>query len=317
MPPRLRARSTTCGVELVTLGRRDHELDAATAPPRTRATRPRCCRRRRSAMRRPSSVAEVLAHRQQVGERLARVRGVGEQVHDGDVDHRDHASSVWWSNTRAAMTAHMRGHRARDVFDRSRARRGRPPRRGRRSDGRRASTTAISIEMRVRADGFSNSAATTPAREHGRDRRGIGLPRHRVVEDAAQADGIEVVDFEQLRSSSCSASATIGDGFVDLGVGDEQRRREPQRGRRDRVHDEAAVETVLRDDLGVEAAARARPRSGDRRRAPRRRRRASTSDSTRRVPARAARSGTRSRSMTSSTASAARAASGWPPKVVA
>ena len=115
--------------------------------------------------------------------------------------------------------------------------------------------------------------------------------------------------------------ATVGedrDGFVDLGVGDEQRRREPQRAVGDRVDDEARVEAPLRDVLGVDAR---RELGGEQQaRAPRtsttpgdllqRRRRAAR----RRASARA---GTSSRSMTSSTASAARAASGWPPNVVA
>ena len=51
-------------------------------------------------------VAEVLAQREEVGERLARVRAVGQQVDDRDVDRpRPCARACAWSNTRAAITA--------------------------------------------------------------------------------------------------------------------------------------------------------------------------------------------------------------------
>ena len=66
--------------------------DAATLLPSPTNTR-----------RRPSSVPQLLPQREQVGQGLARVGAVGEQVHDRHVDRRGHAPRASaWSNTRAA-----------------------------------------------------------------------------------------------------------------------------------------------------------------------------------------------------------------------
>ena len=70
--------------------------------------------------------------------------------------------------------------------------------------------------------------------EHRRHRVGVGLPRDGVVEDARERAGIEVVDLEEVAvmrdvRTDAEHRGEDRDRFVDLGVGDEQRRREPQR----------------------------------------------------------------------------------------
>ena len=114
-------------------------------------------------------------------------------------------SSVRWSNTRAAITAHMpaivRATSSTDSrvssptssaahVDRVPAERLRPPSRSR---------------CGVRADGFSNSAATPWPASTGGTRAGIGLPRDRPVEQRRERAGTEVVDLEERSAHACSA----------------------------------------------------------------------------------------------------------------
>ena len=93
---------------------------------------------------------------------------------------------------------------------RSPARRGRPRRPGCRPGGRRAATTAISVELRVRADGFSKSSATPwPASS-----RRVGSARRR-SSTAASSSAREVVDLEEVahvvRGSRAARSPRMAD----------------------------------------------------------------------------------------------------------
>ena len=177
----------------------------------------------------------------------------------------------------------------------------------------------------MRADGFSNSSATPCAGEQLRaSRRRVGLPRDGARRGSpASSAGVEVVDLEEparahdarLRSTSAriataasiSSSVTSSDGANRSAVGVTALTTSP------------ASRHALRDGLGVDARRRARPRSAGRRRA-RRRRRATVEQRLgehARRPA-AARAGTStSRPSRRAPSSAARAASGWPPNVVA
>ena len=236
------------GVELVARRRRDDELDARRARRRTRATRRRCCRRRRTrggGLRASPKCSRSVRRSASAWHGCARSDS---RLTTGTSTTAAIRSSVAWSNTRAAITAaHSRracGRRPRPT----RARRGRPPRAGRRSGGRRASTTAISIEMRVRADGFSNSSATPVPGEHAAG-RAPGRPStrrawSRIAPSSARGRGRRPRGSRRAHAGTVlrAPSREDRDRGVDLVVGDEQRRREPQRGRRDRVDDEPGVE---------------------------------------------------------------------------
>src|SRR3954453_863749 len=100
--------------------------------------------------------------------------------------------------------------------------------------------------MRVRADGFSKSAATPlPSRTCGTS---AGVSFHCIAwsSSAASAPGPR---SSTSRKDLLILSALVGDGggddgggFVDLGVGHEQRRREAERARGHRVEDETRIE---------------------------------------------------------------------------
>ena len=130
---------------------------------------------------------EELGEREEVGERLARMGAVREQVHDRDLDRGGHAfEHAVVVHPRRDEVAHAR-ERAGDVLGRFPlvdpdllgADRG--------SGGRRASTTAISTDTRVRADGFWKSATTPRSASTGThrvrrrpSRRGLGQHRRQL-----------------------------------------------------------------------------------------------------------------------------------------
>ena len=116
-----------------------------------------------------------LAHGQHVGEGLQRVGVVGQHVDDGhgrDGGHPlDHLVTEDAGREHRVVAGHDPGRRPR----RSRGSRSRPPRPACRPGGRRAATTAISMDWRVRLDGFSKISATPrPASGRPRSRPALG-----------------------------------------------------------------------------------------------------------------------------------------------
>ena len=178
--------------------------------------------------------AEVLAQREQVGERLARVRDVGEQVDDRDVDRVGHAlEHLVVEHARRDHRAHAR-ERAGDVLGGLAVVDARPPRRAGRSGGRRASRPP-SRSTPACAPTASGSSATTlwPAstRRHRVGRR-PSTPRRGRGRAASAPGSRSSTSRKSRRHRRWPLASTVGedrDRLVDLGVGDEQRRREPQR----------------------------------------------------------------------------------------
>ena len=151
-----RRRSTSARSARSPAGRPTRTFMPQHAPPRAPATGTRCWRHR-PRPRCARQLAQVLAHGEQVGQRLARVALVGQQVDDG------HAAAPASSlEQRVVEDPGRRWRRG------SRTGPGRCPRRPRASplptSSRRkvtgwppSCTTAISSEWRVRSDGFSKS----------------------------------------------------------------------------------------------------------------------------------------------------------------
>ena len=180
-------------------------------------------------------------------------------------------SSVSCSNTRAAITAHMpaivRATSSTDLahvdadllaahVDRVAAQRrdrhlDRDPRAGRRL-------------LEQQRDPFARQHGRDPCRVHlPLDRRGRGSPASRAGSRSSTSRR-SVVGHASARLAGPREDRNRG---VDLGVGDEQRRREPQRARRHRVDDQPAVEarraTTLALGPGASSAAISSPAPAD------------------------------------------------------
>ncbi len=251
----------------------------------------------------PFEPAEVLAQRQQVGERLARVRAVGEQVDDRDVDRPRPCARACGGRTRGRdHRAHRRPSCARRPRP-TRACRARPLRRARRSGDRRASRPPSRSRCGCAADGFSNSAATPRPASTGGIRAGSAFhatARSRIRARAGPDRG--------RRPRGTTAHA------LRAAPRRTRRRRSRPRRRSRRRSRAATARAAARSAVTAfttsppsrhparppwrRARARARPRSAGRRRARRRRRRPSAAPPTSRAPARAAALGNVSRSMT-------------------
>ncbi len=199
-------------------------------------------------------------------------------------------SSVAWSNTRAAITAHMLGHRARDVFDglarveadflvadvdRVAAERrdrdlDRDPRARRRLLEQRGD--ALPGEHRF---GTASGAAFHPigavedARQRRRDRGRRPRGSRRVMPAPSASTAARIAT-----ASSISASVTSSDGASR------------KRAAGHRVDDQARRPGTAARRPWRRSRARARPRAAARGRAPRRRRRPSATPSASRAPAR-------------------------------
>src|SRR5690606_24828372 len=258
----------------------------------------------------PGEVAPSLPHREQVGDRLARVAEVGEEVDDrhgggrsprlevavavdapgdGGVVAGQHPGDV--GERLAAVRADLlgpEGHRVAAELD----------------DGRLA---GVPRAQRLLLEVEAHGAAAQAVGVHG----GGGE-----VEDPPQLGGGEVVDLEEvagcgharafpMSSTAWSSSSSVmsSEGARRRAVGVTALATAPSSSRR--------VTTALASWPSSSTPSRSpRPRTAD---TPGMSARAARS----RFPARVARAGTSSASITASTARAAAVASGWPPKVVA
>ena len=242
-------------------GRRSPRRAGAAAP--ARSARRRSPAGRRSAVRHPARAADLaeragdvvvvadpgdrafgqrperLLHRQRVGERLQRVRAVGQQVDDRHRRHGRHPLEHRVVEHAGGEHGVEAGEDPGDVLHR----------------------LAV-VEADLLAPGVDRVAAEL---DHGHLRRVAGA-RRRLLEDqrrpapgerrgrAPRADGaarsstartssaVRSVTSSRWRTVTGDAgqhAAIMRDGFVDLVVGHGDRRREAKRGRRDRVDDEA------------------------------------------------------------------------------
>ena len=307
-------------VELVARRRRHDQLDAASARPRTRATRRRCCRRRRRRADGPRGHRSSSCEGEEIGERLARMRAVGQQVDDRYVDDARPSARARRGRTRAPRSPRSsprgcarrlrpaRGRRSRPprAGCRSGARRGRrPPSRSRRGCGSTASRTAAPRPDRRAASGpapgspFQHAArgrGSSPTAP-GRGRRPRGSRLTSIAATASTTSRIAT-------AASISSSVTSNDGANRIAVGVTAFTTRP------------AVRHAPATCLASMPSARARRRAAGPRRE---RRRRPGPRAGRREPVTGARGARRDvlGAITSSTARAARAASGWPPNVVA
>ncbi len=138
--------------------RRARACRASRRPARARSRR--CCRRRRTRACGPRESPQLLAQRQHVGQRLARMLLVGERVDDVQARRRGGELAQPRLRERAHdRAAHPALEVARDVVDRlAAAERDVAP--AARSTSPPSSRTAIVKVERVRSDGFSKSSAT-------------------------------------------------------------------------------------------------------------------------------------------------------------
>ena len=226
----------------------------------------------------------MLADRQQIGERLARMRAIGQQVDDRDVDAPRPCARACDGRTRAPRSPR--------TCRPSCARRPRPISRRVEADLLAADVDRVAAERRDRHLDRDARAGrrlleqrgdALPGEHAAGPRRASAFHAIGAVEDArAAAPGSRSSTSRKSRvmtapsrstaariatASSISASVTSSDGASRSALGGH------------RVDDETGVEAPLRDVLGVDARARARPRSAGRRRARRRRRRPSASAS--------------------------------------
>ena len=238
-------------------------------------------------MRRPSSVAEVLAEREEVGERLARVRAIGEQVDDRDVDgdrHRLERGVVEHARRDHRAVA---GERAGDVLDRLAAAEvdllaaqhdgvaAEAVHRELGGDtrcGPTASRTAARRRARRARPGRSRACASTSRRGRAGRRTAAGVRSSTSRKRRMKRHDCAPPCCDRRTRARRRARGEDADRFVDLGVGHEQRRREAQRRGRDRVEHEPARQALVGDRPWRRGRARARPRAAARVRARRRRR---------------------------------------------
>ena len=233
---------------------------------RTRATRPRCCRRPRTTSRRPSRAPNSSRRVRKSASAWRGMGAVGQQVDDRDVDDRRHLLE------RGVVEHPRRDHRAEagegagDVGDRL----AHPE-----ADllGPHVDRVTAEADHRHlgRRRGCGPTASRTAAPRPG-PRAPAGCPTGRpstsaaASSTAANSAGVEVVDLEEAAARSCGTARRAEHlredrhRGVDLVVGHEQRRREPQRGRRDRVDDQPGVEARVGDRPGLDARRRARRR---------------------------------------------------------
>ena len=194
--------------------------------------------------------AELLAHREQVGQRLARVGVVGQQV-----DDRHGVGARPCARARRGRRPGRRAARG------SRRAPGRCPRRsrGRRRRSRRAARRRVPAELddapSRRSGGCAATASRTAAPRPGRRAAGRGRRARpgRAPRPARPATRSSISRKCLIGAPSARTPARIATRLVDLGVGDGERRREPQRGGGDGVDDEARRRGSGGDGLGVDA----------------------------------------------------------------
>ena len=141
----------------------------------------------------PVEGPELLADGQQVGQGLHGVAGVGEQVDHRNLVDRGHPLDLGVLEDPGPDGRVVAGQRPGRRPRRSRGRRGRPPRRRMVTGWPPSCTTAISIELRVRAEGFSNTRAMPrPAST------GSSCGRWARSSTSQQLVGAEIVDLQQV-----------------------------------------------------------------------------------------------------------------------